>query len=102
MKSQPYPVEIAGSGSSTAYPQAAASHGFHRHDQAFQEPNGPPWIHSRNGAGDSAEAPSGSTNQARSGEPSSAVAVTSVREPGTAGCSAGPRRAPKTLFPILL
>src|SRR5699024_12300278 len=38
----PYPVEIAGSGSKTAYPAATKGSGFHRYVQAFHEPQGPP------------------------------------------------------------
>lgn len=64
-------------------------HGFHRQDQSFQLDSGPPWIHSRNGAGFSAEAPRGSTSQARIVAPSSAVAVTSVRVPGSSGTGTG-------------
>ena len=75
-------MDSAGSGSRTAYPRAAISHGFHRHCHAFQLLSGPPWTHSSSGAGESADAPSGSTSHDRSAVPSSAVAVTSVRRAG--------------------
>ena len=61
------------------------THGFHRQCQPFQLLSGPPWIHSSSGAGAVADAPSGSTSQARSGVPSAAVAVTSVSVPGSGG-----------------
>ena len=64
-------------------------HGFHRQCQPFQLFSGPPWTHSSSGAGVVAVAPSGSTSQARSGVPSSAVVVTSVRLPGSAGAGGG-------------
>src|SRR5689334_4301062 len=74
------------------------SHGFHRHDQLFQLLIGPPCTQSRSGAGWSAVAPSGSTSQARTGWPSSAVAVTSSSRPGsvtgTPGQSSAPGSAP--------
>ena len=65
------------------------THGLHRQDQPFQLLSGPPWIHSSSGRGAVAEAPSGSTSQARSGVPSAAVAVTSVSVPGSAARGAG-------------
>ncbi len=51
----------------------------------FQEPSGPPWIHSASGAGWSAEAPSGSASQDRIRTPSSVLVSTSCRVPGSAG-----------------
>ncbi len=83
MKSRPYPVDSAGSGSSTAYPRAAISHGFHRQDQVFQLDSGPPCTHSSSGAGASAAAAAGSTSQARSAAPSLAVVAISVSQPGS-------------------
>ncbi len=91
MNALPYPVDRAGSGSSTAYPRDTASHGFQRQLHAFHDPSGPPWIHSSSGAGSSAEADSGRQSQARRGVPSSAVAVTSSTRPGTTGSGTGPR-----------
>src|ERR1700761_7450232 len=83
MKSRPDPVDRAGSGSSTAYPRAASSHGFHRQDQEFQLDMGPPWTHSSSGAGLAPEAPRGRTSQLGIGVPSSAAASISVRWPGS-------------------
>ena len=71
---------------------AAINHGFQRHDHEFHEPSGPPWIHSNSAAGDVWLAPSGSTSQPRTVEPSAAAADTSVNEPGSAGAGAGPSR----------
>ena len=87
-------MDRAGSGSSTAYPRAAISHGFHRQDQVFQLDSGPPCTHSRSGAGDCAAAPSGSTSQARIGVPSLARASTSASRPGRSGAPAGPASQP--------
>ena len=83
MKSCPYPVDRAGSGSSTAYPRAAISHGFHRHDQEFQLDMGPPCTHSTSGAGSCAEAVAGSTSQLRMRAPSSAAVSISSSRPGS-------------------
>ena len=83
-------MDSAGSGSSTAYPRAAISHGFHRQDQVFQLDSGPPCTHSNSGAGLSAAAAAGSTSQARSTAPSLAVVTISVSEPGSGGGPAGP------------
>src|SRR5262249_28375801 len=75
--------------SSTAYPRATISHGFHRQDQQFQLDSGPPWIHSSNGAGSAADASPGRHSQARSGTPSSATVVTSTTEPGSSSTRPG-------------
>src|SRR5690606_1741976 len=64
-------------------PWATISHGFQRHDQAFHDASGPPWIHSRSGAGASADAWAGSVSQARTARPSATVASTSRTLPGT-------------------
>ena len=82
-------MDSAGSGSSTAYPRATRIHGFHRHDHAFHEPSGPPWIHSSSGAFWSALAPSGSASHARTRRPSCVVVSTSVSVPGSSGVAAG-------------
>src|SRR5437016_12740733 len=70
------------------------SHGFHRHDQVFQLLIGPPCTQSRSGAGWSAAAVAGSTSQALTGWPSSAVAVTSSSRPGSVTGVPGQSSAP--------
>ncbi len=84
-------MDSAGSGSSTAYPWATAIHGFQRHDHAFHDASGPPWIHSSSGAGRAPDVPEGRASHARTREPSSAVVSISVRVPGSTGVSCGPR-----------
>ena len=87
--SWPNPCDSAGLGSRTAYPRAASTQGHHRHDHEFQLISGPPWIQSTSGAGDSAEAPSGSTSHDWTRVPSAAVACTSCRVPGQRADGAG-------------
>ncbi len=52
---------------------------------------GPPWTHSTSGAGESAEAPSGSTSQERTVLPSATTVEISVRVPGTEAMAPGAR-----------
>lgn len=68
---------------------AAATQGLQRQCQAFQLVCGPPCTHSSRGAGVSGRASCGSTSQARSAVPSSAVVCTSVRLPGSAATCPG-------------
>src|SRR5579859_1330906 len=69
------------------------SHGFHRHDHAFQLNTGPPCTHSSSGAWAVSDAPSGSTSQPLITVPSAAAADTSSTRPGTSSASDGPGSA---------